>query len=468
MSTLIDRLERETPHPGAAWLDVELARLNAALPVGSSRDDDPGEALLRDGCERLQAILLERRIKRELALSSCASAPEALWGHRFQLTRLQAQAQTLDLENGQAHGSAAAALKRQGWIDGLHRRRNELSLAADLRLTSLDLADRASPCERIVQSALDEAGETMAFLEDMSLRRAVDRLELVGDDLARLSESCREWPRVEQVQRGSSLFSDEILVPSSAPLAGHPWVDGQQPDPVDPERLARSESEQEQHERPGSAWQAGPGRPPRQQPDRAAMAGKAAHPAHGEALRPAVRHGPGKHGPGADPGAFRLDRSRGGARASQPQRASRQEQHLFFAWADLAVCSVFLFEFTLKLVLAPHRTSYFLRHFLIDLVASLPFGFVAHQIELDRMSDLLASPGGGTGSLWRPARIARVARAFRFLRVVLPVVRLTRVGLILLRLAIAWSAAWASCSIATSSCSSPCRPRSPSRATAID
>ena len=30
-------------------------------------------------------------------------------------------------------------------------------------------------------------------------------------------------------------------------------------------------------------------------------------------------------------------------------------QHVFFAWADLAVCSVFLFEFTLKLALAPHR-----------------------------------------------------------------------------------------------------------------
>lgn len=28
-------------------------------------------------------------------------------------------------------------------------------------------------------------------------------------------------------------------------------------------------------------------------------------------------------------------------------------QHEFFAWADLAICSVFLFEFALKLALAP-------------------------------------------------------------------------------------------------------------------
>src|SRR5262249_37846503 len=30
-------------------------------------------------------------------------------------------------------------------------------------------------------------------------------------------------------------------------------------------------------------------------------------------------------------------------------------QHEFFAWADLAVCSVFLFEFAVKLALAPNR-----------------------------------------------------------------------------------------------------------------
>ena len=94
---------------------------------------------------------------------------------------------------------------------------------------------------------------------------------------------------------------------------------------------------------------------------------------------------------------------------ARPEGLSAAE-HLFFAWADLAVCSVFLFEFALKLALAPHRTSYFLRHFLIDLLASLPFGFVAHQIELDRMDDLLGSRrprtrcGGRPGSPGWPER----------------------------------------------------------------
>ena len=35
-------------------------------------------------------------------------------------------------------------------------------------------------------------------------------------------------------------------------------------------------------------------------------------------------------------------------------------QHRWFAWADLVICSVFLFEFALKLILAPDRISGFL------------------------------------------------------------------------------------------------------------
>ena len=60
---------------------------------------------------------------------------------------------------------------------------------------ALDLPDRIVPCERIVQTALDEAGETTAFLEEMSLRRAVDRLKLLGDDLAVLAEASARWRR---------------------------------------------------------------------------------------------------------------------------------------------------------------------------------------------------------------------------------------------------------------------------------
>ena len=61
----------------------------------------------------------------------------------------------------------------------------------DDRLIALPRSARGLPCRRIAQSALDEVGETIAFLEDMPLRRAVKRLKLVRDDLERLVVSCR-------------------------------------------------------------------------------------------------------------------------------------------------------------------------------------------------------------------------------------------------------------------------------------
>jgi hypothetical protein len=437
-SAVIDRLDRETPDPATVWLDVELARLSTSLRVAAGRDPDPNDLPHRERCERLQASLLARRIKSELARSSVGSAPEALWGHRFGLTRLQARATTSELASGPDAFHARLALERADWVSGLGGRRDELAEAAGLRMSSLGLCDRVAPGERIVQLALDEMGETMAFLEDISLRRAVDRLKLVGEDLARLCESCQEWPRVAQARRVSSDFPDEIFLPSSGPMAGaatdQPAGEGEGAAEM-AERVRSSRDELQERE------------------DDARKHLRAQARAVGRASRQVEREWAEKL---LD---LRMEKLFGRrfvailentvlllilvlfvliAAEAVLERARARGlsawQHLFFAWADLAVCSVFLFEFTLKLALAPHRTSYFLRHFLIDLLASLPFGFVAHQIELAWMDDLPDSLGGRSGSPWRPARFARVARAFRFLRVVLPIVRLARVGLILLRL----------------------------------
>ena len=66
-----------------------------------------------------------------------------------------------------------------------------------------------------------------------------------------------------------------------------------------------------------------------------------------------------------------LDR---GGRLSEADRA-------WFAWVDLAVCSVLLAEFALKLTFAPAKALYFKRHFLIEFLASLPFGFLSYQLD---------------------------------------------------------------------------------------
>ncbi len=108
-------------------------------------------------------------------------------------------------------------------------------------------------------------------------------------------------------------------------------------------------------------------------------------------------------------------------------------QHRFFAWADLAICSVFLFEVAVRMSLAPERGPYLLRHLLIDLIPSLPFGFVAHQIDLAEMA-MPAAAAAGTGALEWLAHMGRMAQVLRTSRLILPIARLSRVALILLRL----------------------------------
>ena len=437
-SAIIDRLDRELPDPPTAWLDVELARLSASLRVASGNVPDPSDLPLHEGCERLHAILLSKRIRRELAWPVKESAPEALWAHRFHLTRLRAQATATDHGSEEDAFHARLALQRADWIDKLDRRRDELAKAAREQMASLSLCDRVAPGERVVQLALDEAGETMAFLEDVSLSRAVDRLKLIGDDLARLSEACLEWPRAEQSRHAALDFPEEIYLPSPGPIPAAVSIEpvaepGAQATIERDLRAARTLT----HERD----------------ERARKRLKAQAQSVLRASRQVERDWQEKLL------TLRMEKLFGrrfvatlentvlvlilvlfGLIAAEVmlERSSARglsaAQHVFFAWADLAVCSVFLFEFTLKLALAPHRTSYLLRHVLIDLLASLPFGFVAHLIELERMGDLPSTPDGLGSAWWGPARIARVARSFRFLRVILPVLRLARVGLVLLRL----------------------------------
>ena len=111
LSALIDRLDRETPASGNG-----VARRRACSTEQLRWDLPPAAIPTRrrfpsaNSCERLQAVLLERRIRRELArLERAGATPEALWAHRFHLTRLQAQAETLDLPTASTLRTRVAA-----------------------------------------------------------------------------------------------------------------------------------------------------------------------------------------------------------------------------------------------------------------------------------------------------------------------------------------------------------------------
>jgi len=87
------------------------------------------------------------------------------------------------------------------------------------------------------------------------------------------------------------------------------------------------------------------------------------------------------------------------------------EVHLGLAIVDTLACFVFLLEFFVKLKMVTGRSSWFLRHFLIDLVPSLPVGLIAVSVHTLRAGEGLKTP-----------ELIRVLRAWRLARVV----RLTR------------------------------------------
>ena len=144
-SSLIDRLDHETPHPASAWLDVELARLGSGLGSAAVRGAGAGNVALEERCARMQAVMLDRRIKRELAHTADGKAPEAFWADRFYLTRLQAQAKTLELATGEARHHADLPFDRKQRIEELDQRRTELAKAAESRLASLPPCPLAPP-----------------------------------------------------------------------------------------------------------------------------------------------------------------------------------------------------------------------------------------------------------------------------------------------------------------------------------
>ena len=117
--------------------------------------------------------------------------------------------------------------------------------------------------------------------------------------------------------------------------------------------------------------------------------------------------------------------------------------------------------------LAPRKGLYFLRHLVIDFLASLPFGFCRTRSSSPRLDDGLERAGEAL-RLLRFLRIGRLVQMLR-LRPAGPAGRPAGAGRALpaAAAATAWSAGMAGCSIATSCSSSRSTPRSPSRATAI-
>jgi hypothetical protein len=102
--------------------------------------------------------------------------------------------------------------------------------------------------------------------------------------------------------------------------------------------------------------------------------------------------------------------------APDAHEAAARWRSVFLALAglDTLICLVFLLEFFTKLALVKGKARWFARHFLVDLVPSIPFGAIAH---LDKFDKLRAARGFRFLRLTRVARFSRGARAvIRFVR----------------------------------------------------
>jgi hypothetical protein len=404
-SALIARLDREpAPSPTAA-LEAGLHRLRKGLVLAAEQERwvDPEHARLIGRCDRMERVLLERRVRAELSLSATSAGPERLLAMRLELSRLQARVSSLEPvshDNGREQVPGGEA---EEWTDELAVRRLELADRATAQLMEMELADAHRPCEQAAQAAHDEVSETIAFLEDMPLRRGVKRLELAQQDLDQLTLILRR-----RAQAHSKPPASEEAAPSEQDRDD----DGQDAEEQDRARVRLDGQVRELR--------------------------RLARTVRGEWQEKLL--------------ALRLQDLLGARVVKllenvvlwlivllaglivtetllERARWLTDRQRAILAWVDLTICSLLLGEFLLKLSLAPRKGLYFLRHFVIDFLASLPFGFISYQIDaggLERAADSLR--------LLRFLRFGRLVQLLRYMRVMLPVVRLARLFLFLLRL----------------------------------
>jgi hypothetical protein len=428
LGAVVARLDDESPPAPGVWLDSELERLRGLLGRPDGRHPDELDDALGSRCEAMQATFLGRRVLRELARTTRDAGPDALWTQRFRLSRLQAHVAALDLtpdgERAPAPIRLAGGPGPADWLRDLELRREELADEADARAAALPPRDRREPCSDAVTAAFDEIGEMTALLEQMPPHRAVRRLELARADLERLGESCRDWAAepVEEIEPTPDPAPGTAIAEAEGPgrdpiLPIEPAGDqGHDPRALDREALAALRDQARRIDRLArrvrSEW-----REKLLAIRMAALLGRRGAAMLENAvivLIPLLI--------GLIAAEWLLERN---GRLSAVQ-------HQFFAWADLAICSVLLLEVAVRMSLAPERGSYLLRHLLIDLVPSLPFGFVAHQLDLAEMA--MPAAAAGTGAMKWLADTGRMLQVLRTTRLVLPIARLSRVVLILLRL----------------------------------
>lgn len=394
-SLIAAHLEGE-PEPDRAYavqsrLD-HLSRSIADIPLSPNATEATRRhcrELLR-ACDELHRSYLKDRIADEVEYPLGAASPLSLWNRRFQLSRLEGDylaihSAGVGLPDDPDSSRAVAAHSPGESVDVAHSatatttldaRREELASLAEERLDMLQPSEREHVCQELALAAREESNDLLALCEDEPLPIAVERLRMEVCDLRRLARTGRRVSHLSSPKAGKQ--PADVLTKTAVRLL----------------RRTRNELQEKKLSlrmerlfgRTAVAWI-----------ENTVMAlivvltslilTELALDSVGR-LTPALR--------------------------------------ALFAWADLAICSIFLGEFFLKVSLAEGRLRYFRRHFVVDFLASIPYGFLTHG--LGRIEIV-----GEEAGLLRLLRFLRLPQFARYIRMAQPMIRAGRLLFFLLR-----------------------------------
>lgn len=362
------------PSPFAAPR-IQLHRLVSLADEEASSTARIGlEEPLRLRVERLEEILLERRVANALSAPVDDSSPERLWARRFHLSRLRDEILSIR-ERDFSRETSGLLASNLGTLDA---RRERFANLAMVRITEMPPAALQESWDEIIHHALGEANEIVTLVEDAPLPRAVRVLETARDDFRELARSTRV---LVAKSRAEKTDTNRLRRQCRRALG-----------------LSRRMRDELQERRLACRMEHALGRTFVVVLENLVLALILAMTVMigSEALL--------EWSVGATVGQLRI-----------------------FAWADLAICSVFLSELALKLWFVEGRWLYFRRHFLVDFLASLPFGFFTFHLSLGEAA-IESSP-----QLLRLLRFFRLPTLARYVRVAQPLIRFARLALFALR-----------------------------------
>lgn len=368
--SMVARLDGETPPHPAVAAEVDLNRLRDAIarPVSPVAEDDRAD--LHSRGERLHHAMLIRRVREEVAHSLDGMSPQELWAHRLMLCRLQAELESPDIASGETTEEDAAT-----WAARLEEHRRALAIRAEALIDKLPAAEHRALWEEILEAARGEANEVVTILEELPLAQAVRLLELATRDLEELARLGRE--REEETRALDDSLRIGPPVRRVARMA----------------RIARAELQEKRLE-----------------------------------LSLNRRFGPRFVG-WLENLVLLLILVMTGLIAAESllENTGRLDDFAAwaFAWADLAISLVFLFEFLIKWSHADGKWLYLKRHFFVDFLPSIPFGFLSQVAWSFRLTK------GGVLSefFW----FLEISRLIRYVRVARPIIRVARLAIFSMR-----------------------------------